>query len=182
VSRLQPDRQAASSRRREEGPAAACWAASLERPAARQTLHSLPVPRRCRCIAAAKTNPNLAAAVPVCRTRTAFRDLNPQYGEFFEVGNLPAAAGQSQDQASADGVGEAAGAAGRGTEDSKTGAGAEGAAGAGQGAKLRVEVWDKDLLTPDDVIGAAEWVFAPQQVSTTFGLRQCQCGDSSGAV
>lgn len=104
----------------------------------------------------------------MCRTRTAFRDLNPQYGEFFEVGNLPAAAGQPQDQASAGGEGEAAGAAGRGTEDSEAGAGAEGAAAAGQGAKLRVEVWDKDLLTPDDVIGAAEWVFAPQQVSTSL--------------
>ena len=34
----------------------------------------------------------------MCRTRTAFRDLNPQYGEFFEVGNLPAAAGQPQEK------------------------------------------------------------------------------------
>ncbi|KAL4430923.1 hypothetical protein ABPG75_006179 [Micractinium tetrahymenae] len=53
------------------------------------------------------------------KTRTMFKDLNPQYDEFFEVGNLQA------------------------------------------GTALAAEVWDKDILTPDDVLGRAEWVFAP---------------------
>lgn len=136
----------------------------------------------------------MAAAAPyilICRTRTAFRDLNPHYDEFFEVGNLPAAAGQQpcqdQDQgrdtagAGNQGASEAwdtgaqsaangAGAAGaRGGEAAGTAAGAveaEAAGGAGQqGARLGVEVWDKDLLTANDIIGAAEWEFAPQRVS-----------------
>jgi hypothetical protein len=57
-----------------------------------------------------------------CRTRTAWKDLNPHYDEFFEVGNVP---GNSQ---------------------------------------LQVEVWDKDLVTADDILGKASWVFAPQKV------------------
>lgn len=53
------------------------------------------------------------------RTRTVFRDLNPQYDEFFEMGNMQA------------------------------------------GTVLVAEVWDKDILTPDDVLGRAQWEFAP---------------------
>ncbi|EFN59404.1 hypothetical protein CHLNCDRAFT_137906 [Chlorella variabilis] len=55
------------------------------------------------------------------KTRTVFRDLNPRYDEFFEMGNVPEA------------------------------------------SCLSVEVWDKDLLTQDDVMGRASWVFVPQQ-------------------
>lgn len=29
---------------------------------------------------------------------------------------------------------------------------------------LGIEVWDKDLVTPDDVMGTTSWVFVPQQV------------------
>ncbi|GAB4814268.1 hypothetical protein N2152v2_001314 [Parachlorella kessleri] len=55
------------------------------------------------------------------KTRTAWKDLNPHYDEFFEVGNLP------------------------------------------EGSQLLAEVWDKDVVTPDDVLGSASWMFAPQQ-------------------
>ena len=142
-----------------EGGQGVSWSASPWATAvAIKTPHPQHTPAACR----------LPPAARVCRTRTAFRDLNPHYDEFFEVGNLPAAAGQSQGQSAAG----AAGAAGGGTAGQGAGAagagGAAGAAGAGQGARLGVEVWDKDLVTPDDVIGAAEWVFDPQRVSMSL--------------
>lgn len=56
------------------------------------------------------------------RTRTHFRDLNPEYDEFFELINVPEA------------------------------------------TCLSAEVWDKDILTQDDVMGRASWVFVPQQL------------------
>ncbi|KAL4426360.1 hypothetical protein ABPG77_004654 [Micractinium sp. CCAP 211/92] len=62
------------------------------------------------------------------RTRTVFKDRNPQFDEFFEMGNLRA------------------------------------------GTVLAAEVWDKDILTPDDVLGRAEWVFAPRPCAPEHAL------------
>lgn len=36
------------------------------------------------------------------------------------------------------------------------------------GATLMVEVWDKDMVTDDDIIGRACWQFVPKEVS--FGM------------
>ncbi|WIA14980.1 hypothetical protein OEZ85_001688 [Tetradesmus obliquus] len=55
-------------------------------------------------------------------TKTVYKDLNPTFDEFFEVGNLPG------------------------------------------GTSVLVEVWDKDVVTEDDMIGRASWAFAPREL------------------
>lgn len=53
---------------------------------------------------------------------------------------------------------------------------------------LPLQVWDKDLLTQDDVMGRASWVFVPQQVRARLcgwsaapsGRASNACGHSAG--
>ncbi|KAF6264384.1 hypothetical protein COO60DRAFT_1698406 [Scenedesmus sp. NREL 46B-D3] len=69
-------------------------------------------------------------------TKTVYKDLNPTFDEFFEIGNLPA------------------------------------------GTSVLVEVWDKDLVTEDDMMGRASWAFTPRELlpcSSAGGLA----GDAS---